>query len=164
MWECRFSAEKALYYYHNTVSDESVWSRPVDYNSNPEDFLEKTDELSGRAYYYDRTTGESVWDRPTCLDVVDIDEDIDDEELGGAGNLADPKQLGLPAGLAASSLLSGTANSDPIRSRARTTSSLVVTYHTSESEALGDLSSSSPPQPQNKLKKTKRQFHKLNDT
>ncbi|XP_053163390.1 WW domain-binding protein 4 isoform X3 [Hemicordylus capensis] len=67
-WVHGFSPEGYIYYY-NTLSGESQWEKPEEFQDNPQEsqmaaqWIEGESE-DGRTYYYNTKTGVSTWERP----------------------------------------------------------------------------------------------------
>jgi len=66
-WEAVFDENSGHYYYSNSETGETTWTRPSDYVSRAQDFEERYDAASQLPYFLDKTTNESTWERPACL-------------------------------------------------------------------------------------------------
>ena len=70
-WSKELDHKSGDYFYHNTMTGETQWDEPSDWQTSSiaEDhkdgvWEEILDEVSGDTYFYNKSTGETQWEAP----------------------------------------------------------------------------------------------------
>eukprot|EP01038_Epipyxis_sp_PR26KG_P007950 gene7950-10786_t len=94
-WIETYDESTNMYYYYNTVTQETSWEKPqqqthqpvdeliypVDSNIQIQNWVPAYDETSGLTYYVNSVTGETSWTDPAATTDIDLSNPIYGEEL-----------------------------------------------------------------------------------
>jgi phosphopantothenate-cysteine ligase len=104
-WQEAFDAATGHYYYINSVTQETQWEKPADFEERRaahrhghsldglEHWTEIMDESSGRAYYHNYITGESSWERPVSTEAVRHGHDDAADQDSVSDDSLDPREV-----------------------------------------------------------------------